>query len=88
MILKAPIPAHLLAYWFCKSLLPPIAKDVALVGAIMEDQSIYHAQNIYFFYSQSGMLCDLLPLETPMILLFNITEHTPTITLGKPPWLL
>ena len=36
-LIKASIPNQLLADWFTKSLLPPIAWDVAMGGAITED---------------------------------------------------
>ena len=39
-LIKAPIPDQLLAYWFTKSLLPPIAWDVAMGSAITEEKSI------------------------------------------------
>ena len=39
-IIKAPIPDQLLTDWFTKSLLPPIARDVAMGGAVTEDQAI------------------------------------------------
>ena len=34
---KAPIPNQLLADWFTKSLLPPIARDVAMGGVVTEE---------------------------------------------------
>ena len=42
-LVKSPLLNYLLVGWFYKSLLPQIAKYVALGGVIMEDQSIYHA---------------------------------------------
>jgi len=42
-LVKAPLPDYLLADWFCKSILPHIAKDVTLGGAVIEDQPIRHA---------------------------------------------
>ena len=36
-LIKAPILDQLLADWFTKSLLPPIARDVAMGGAITEE---------------------------------------------------
>ena len=35
-LIKAPIPDQLLAAWFTKSLLPPIARDVAMSGVVTE----------------------------------------------------
>ena len=49
-LVKAPLPDYLLADWFCKSLLPQIAKDVALSGAVTEDQSIHRAQHLDLIY--------------------------------------
>lgn len=50
-LVKAPLPDYLLADWFCKSLLPQIAKDVALGRAVAEDQSIHCAQHLDLIYS-------------------------------------
>ena len=47
--------------WFCKSLFPKIAKDVALDGAVTEDQSIRRAQHLDLIYLQSGTLYDIIP---------------------------
>ena len=60
-LVKAPIPDHLLANWFCKSLLPHISKYIGLSGAVTEDQCIFRAQHLDLIYSQSGTLYDLLP---------------------------
>ena len=42
-LIKAPIPDQLLADWFTKYLLPPIARDVAMGGAVTEEQAISRA---------------------------------------------
>jgi len=47
--------------WFCKSLLPKIARDITLGGVVTEDQSILHAQHLDLIYSQSGTLYDIIP---------------------------
>ena len=60
-LIKAPIHEWILAYWFTKSLFPPIAKDVAMARAITEDQGIHHDQHLDLIYSQSGTLYDLIP---------------------------
>jgi hypothetical protein len=39
-MIKVAIPDILLAEWFTKSLLPPIARDVAMGGAVTEEQAI------------------------------------------------
>ena len=36
-LIKAPIPDQLLADWFIKSLLSPIARDVAMGGVVTEE---------------------------------------------------
>ena len=51
----------MLADWFTKSLLPPIAQDVAMGGAVTEEQAIGRAQYLDLVYSQSGTLYDLIP---------------------------
>ena len=38
--IKAPILDQLLVDWFTKSLLPPIAQDVAMGGAVTKEQAI------------------------------------------------
>lgn len=50
-MIKALIPDQILTDWFTKSLLPPIARDVAMGGAIMEEQAIAHAQYLDLVYS-------------------------------------
>ena len=39
-LIKAPIPDQLLADWFTKSLLPPIAQDVSMGGFVTKEQDI------------------------------------------------
>ena len=39
-MIKAVIPDMPLAEWFTKSLLPPIARDVAMGGVVIEEQAI------------------------------------------------
>jgi hypothetical protein len=51
----------LLAEWFTKSLLPPIAHDVAMGGVVTEEEAIAHAQYLDLVYSQSGTLYELIP---------------------------
>lgn len=51
MLVKAPLPDFLLTYWLCKSLLPQIARDITLGGAVTEDQSIRCAQHLDLIYS-------------------------------------
>jgi hypothetical protein len=59
-MIKVIIPDILLAYWFTKSLLPPIACDVAMGGTVTEEETIALAQYLDLVYSQSGTLYDLL----------------------------
>ena len=59
-MIKAVIPDMLLAEWFTKSLLPPISRDVAMGGAVTEEQAISRAHYLDLVYSQSGTLYDLL----------------------------
>ena len=60
-LIKAPILDQLLADWFTKSLLPPIARDVAMGGVVTEEQAISRAQYLDLVYSQSRTLYDLIP---------------------------
>ena len=60
-LIKAPIPDQLLADWFTKYLLPPIAIDISMGGSITEEQAVSRAQYLYLVYSQSGTLYDLIP---------------------------
>ena len=41
-LIKAPIADQLLAYWFTKSLLPPISGDVAMGGIVTKEQATSH----------------------------------------------
>ena len=50
-LIKAPIPNQILMDWFTKSLLPPIAQDVAMGGSITEEQAIARAQYLDLVYS-------------------------------------
>ena len=50
-MIKVIIPDILLAEWFTKSLLPPIARDVAMGGAVTEEQAIAWAQYLDLVYS-------------------------------------
>ena len=60
-MIKAPIPNQLLADWFTKSLLPPIARDVTMGGAVTKEQAISCTQYLDLVYSQLGTLYDLIP---------------------------
>jgi hypothetical protein len=63
-LIKATIPDQLLVEWFTKSLLPPIARDVAMGGVVTEEEAIAHAQYLDLVYSQYGTLYELIP-NTP-----------------------
>ena len=60
-LIKAPILDQILDDWFMKSLLPPISRDVAMGGAVTEEQVISHTQYMDLVYSQSRTLYDLIP---------------------------
>jgi hypothetical protein len=60
-MIKAIIPDILLVEWFTKSLLPSIARDVAMGGTVTEEQAIARDQYLNLVYSQFGTLYDLLP---------------------------
>jgi hypothetical protein len=60
-LIKAIIPDQLLAEWFTKSLLPPIARDVSMGGIVTEEESIAWSQYLDLIYSQSGTLYELIP---------------------------
>ena len=59
-LVKALIPDALLADWFTKSLLPKISCDVAMSGAVTEEDVIRRAQHLYLIYSQSSTLHDII----------------------------
>ena len=50
-LIKAPFPDQLLADWFTKSLLPPIARDVAMGGAVTKEHTISWDQYLDLVYS-------------------------------------
>lgn len=45
------MPNQLLAYWFTKSLFPPIARDVAMGAAMTKEQAISRAQYLDLVHS-------------------------------------
>ena len=61
-LIKAEIPDQFLVDWFVKSLFPTLSKGVAMSGDMTGEQLIQSAQQMDFIYSQSGTLCDLIPL--------------------------
>jgi hypothetical protein len=63
-LIKVPLPDQLLAEWFTKSLIGPIARDVAMGGVVTEEQAISRAQYLDLVYSQMGTLYDLI-LNSP-----------------------
>jgi hypothetical protein len=63
-LIKAVIPDQLLAEWFTKSLLPQIARDVAMGGVVTEEEAITRDQYLDLVYSQSGTLYELIPNAT------------------------
>jgi hypothetical protein len=60
-LIKVPLLDQLLAKWFTKSLIVPIAHDVFMGGFITEEKAISHAQYLDLVYSQMSMLYDLIP---------------------------
>ena len=75
-LVKAPILDALLADWFTKSLLPKISCDVAMSGAVTEEDIIRHAQHLDLIYSQSCTLYDIIP-QAP-----RPSNNKPQIALG------
>jgi hypothetical protein len=63
-LLKVPLPDQLLAEWFTKSLIGPIARDVSMGGVVTEEQAISRAQYLDLVYSQTRTLYDLI-LDAP-----------------------
>jgi hypothetical protein len=59
-LIKVPLPDQLLVEFFTKSLIGPIACDVAMGGVVMEEQAISHAQYLDLVYLQTGTLYDLI----------------------------
>ena len=74
--MKAPIPYALLEDWFMKLLLPKISCDVAMLGAVTEEDVIRHAQHLDLIYSQAGPLYDIIP-QAP-----RPSNEKPQTTLG------
>jgi hypothetical protein len=63
-LIKVVIPDQLLVEWFTESLLPQIARDVAIDGVVTEEEAIARAQYLYLVYSQYGTLYELIPNAT------------------------
>ena len=57
-LIKAQIPNQFLMDWFVKSLLPPIARDVAMGGVTTKEQAIPCAQYLDLVYY--GVLYDII----------------------------
>lgn len=74
-LIKAAIPGEFVADWFLKSLLPAIAKDVAMSGAITEEDLILRAQQLDLIYAQSGTLYELIPHASRPT--FDLTKPLP-----------
>jgi hypothetical protein len=72
-LIKVPLPNQLLAKWFTKSLIGPIAHDISMGGVSTEEQVISRAQYLDLVYSQTGTLYDLI-LDAP----HPYTNPTPT----------
>jgi hypothetical protein len=60
-MIKVIISDILLAEWFTESLLPLITCDVAMGGAVTEEETIAWDQYLDFVYSQSSTSYDFLP---------------------------
>jgi hypothetical protein len=72
-LIKVPLLDQLLAEWFTKSLIGPIARDVSMGGVIIKYHVISHAQYLDLVYSQMKILYDLI-LDAPC----PSTNPTPT----------
>jgi len=59
-MIKVIIPDILLLEWFTKSLLPSIACDVAMGGAVTKEETIAWAQYLDLVYSQSSTLYEFI----------------------------
>jgi hypothetical protein len=74
-MIKTQILDKILTKWFTKSLLPPISRDVAMVGATTEEKAILHAQHLDLIYSQLGTLYDIIPnAPRHQLILINLTQ--------------
>ena len=49
-----------MAYWFTKSLFPPIARDVVMARVVTKNKDICCTQHLDLIYSQSGMFYNLI----------------------------
>jgi hypothetical protein len=63
-LIKAIIPDQLLAEWFTKSLLPQIARDVAMGGVVTMEEAIAWAQYLDLVSSQYVAFHELIPNAT------------------------
>jgi hypothetical protein len=70
---QSSLPGQLLAEWFTKSLIGPIARDVSMGGVVTKEQAISHTQHLDLIYSQMETLYDLI-LNAPR----PSTNPTPT----------
>ena len=78
-LVKAPILDALLADWFTKSLFPKISCDVAMSGAVTEDDVIRHAQHLDMSSNCVGWRCNEL-YHVIFLLAGSLFPHARDIT--------
>ena len=81
-LIKVPLPDQLLAEWFTNSLIDHIARDVAMGGVIIEEQTTSRAQYLDLVYSQTRTSYDLIP-DAPRLIQVDISGHPPFPTGSK-----
>jgi hypothetical protein len=60
-LIKDTILDQLLVYWFTKSLLSPVGRDVSMGGIVTKEQDIRCSQYLDLVYSQSCTLYHIIP---------------------------
>ena len=61
ILCKIKLDDRIFLEWFLKTLLPPIAKDVASKRPQIEEEAILKAQQFDLIYAQSGYLYTIIP---------------------------
>lgn len=60
-MIKVEIPSQFLVNRLLKSLRSKICKDATMMGSCTEEEEILRSQQLYFIYSQLGMIYNILP---------------------------
>jgi hypothetical protein len=70
-LIKVLVPPAFLLEWFLNSLVPQLSKDVVTSRVFSKEDAIMRAQQFEIIYSQSSLLCNILP-DVPCLFLTGL----------------